>query len=310
MPIDSQRQEAQYERRTLIQKRDEVIKEQELAVAEKERAIERKRALLKQQAQAQRMKEQADLEEQELLERERRLQERLNRMKEREKEIEILEHSLRQPGSLASQEDRRLAIVSDEMEQQKEVPNKSKEKEKQQFQSEEEIKVQMLKDRQKSLIDRKARIFEDDRSMSTMDSRRQPTEPSDREKEDKINLDRNYPFPKFTPFSGEDPKPKGEASYEEWRYEVDCLLRDKAYSKYVIGQAIRKSLRGQAKRMLIPMGINATIEEIMDRLESEYGNCATGMSILQEFFTAIQQEKGNYCSMGSSVRRDYAKSHR
>lgn len=81
LPIDSQRQEAQHERRTLIRKREEVIKEQELAVAEKDRAIERKRALLKQQAQAQRMKEQADLEVQEILERERMLQERLNRMK-------------------------------------------------------------------------------------------------------------------------------------------------------------------------------------------------------------------------------------
>lgn len=184
------------------------------------------------------------------------------------------------------------------MEQQKEVHNKCEEKEKQQFQNEEEIKMQMLKDRQKSPIDRKTRVLEDDRSMSTMDSRRLPTESSDREKEEKINLDRNYPFPKFTPFSGEDPKPKGEASYEEWRYVVEYLLRDKAYSKYLIGQAIRKSLRGQTRRMLIPMRINATMEEIMDRLESEYGNCATGMSTLQEFFTAIQKEKETIAEWG------------
>ena len=101
------------------------------------------------------------------------------------------------------------------------------------------------------------------------------------EREERITLEKNMFFPKFTPFSGEDPKPKGEASYEEWRYEVNCIQRDKMYSKYVIGQAIRKSLRGQAKRVLLPSGVTATIEDIMDRLESVFGNIATGMSTLQ-----------------------------
>ena len=32
------------------------------------------------------------------------------------------------------------------------------------------------------------------------------------------------------------------------------------YSKFVIGQAIRRSLRGQAKRVLLPLGVTATIE--------------------------------------------------
>ena len=40
--------------------------------------------------------------------------------------------------------------------------------------------------------------------------------------------------------------------------------------------------------MLLPLGVTATIEDIMDRLENVFGNVATGISTLQEFFTASQ----------------------
>ena len=43
-------------------------------------------------------------------------------------------------------------------------------------------------------------------------------------------LDIQYSFPEFSPFSGEDPKPKSEASFEEWRYEVNCARESGDYS--------------------------------------------------------------------------------
>ena len=39
-------------------------------------------------------------------------------------------------------------------------------------------------------------------------------------------------FPRFSPFSGEDPQPKTEASYEEWKYEVNCIWRAGRYCKF------------------------------------------------------------------------------
>ena len=72
---------------------------------------------------------------------------------------------------------------------------------------------------------------------------------------------------------------------------MKCLQRDKVYSKYVIGQAIRKSLRGPVKREIIQMGPTATVEDIMERLESTFANVATGMSVMQEFFTASQKQE-------------------
>lgn len=139
----------------------------------------------------------------------------------------------------------------------------------------------------KSSVRRKDRVFEDE-----LISDKKTTEiVEDQDREERIGLEKNFPFPKITPFSGEENRPKGEASYEERRFEVKSLKNDKVYSKYVMGLAIRKSLRGPAKREIIQMGPTATVEEIMERLESTFANVATGMSVMQEFFTSSQKQE-------------------
>ena len=54
-------------------------------------------------------------------------------------------------------------------------------------------------------------------------------------------------FPKFTAFSWDEPKPKNEATYEEWKYEVICTLKAGTYTEDILAQAMRKSLQNQAK---------------------------------------------------------------
>ena len=71
---------------------------------------------------------------------------------------------------------------------------------------------------------------------------------------------------------------------------MKCTIRDKVYSDNVIAQAIRKSLRGAAKREIVQMGPSASVEDMMNRLESAFGNVASSMSVLQEFFTASQKQ--------------------
>ena len=97
-------------------------------------------------------------------------------------------------------------------------------------------------------------------------------------------------FPRFSPFSGEDPQPKTEASYEEWKYEVNCIWRAGRYSEEAVAQAIRKSVRGQAKRVLLTMGITDDVKSVLQRLETVFGNVSTGESILEEFYTAFQKQ--------------------
>ena len=110
--------------------------------------------------------------------------------------------------------------------------------------------------------------------------------------------DRPFIFPKISTFSAEDPKPKSESSFEEWKYEVKCLRKDNMYSEAVIGQVVRKSLKGDAKRVLVQMKEGATVDDILQKLEGMYGNVATPMSILQEFYTVYQKQDESVAAWG------------
>ena len=43
-------------------------------------------------------------------------------------------------------------------------------------------------------------------------------------------LDSQYMFPKFSPFLGDDKKLKTEASFEEWKNEVECIRKEKEHN--------------------------------------------------------------------------------
>lgn len=106
------------------------------------------------------------------------------------------------------------------------------------------------------------------------------------------------PFPKFSVYSGEEPKPKTEATYDEWKYEVNCSRQCTSSSEQLMSHAIRKSLRGQAKRVLLPMGITATVDEILEKLEGVFGNVAAGESMLQEFYSTVQKSNESVVTWG------------
>lgn len=69
-------------------------------------------------------------------------------------------------------------------------------------------------------------------------------------------------IPRIPPFSGDEPPQKGDVSYSEWRFEIRCLQSDPEVSFSHLLQAIRRSLRGTARKMLIPLGDKATTGEI------------------------------------------------
>lgn len=65
---------------------------------------------------------------------------------------------------------------------------------------------------------------------------------------------------KLSLFSGDELK--GDVSYVEWRHDVSSLVGDPEVTAGRLTQTIRRSLRGTAKKMLIPMGDRATPAEI------------------------------------------------
>ena len=104
--------------------------------------------------------------------------------------------------------------------------------------------------------------------------------------------------PKFTVFSGEEPRQKNEASFEEWQYEVKCTQNEGIYPDHAIAQSIRRSLKDQAKKVLLPMGTTSSVQDILDRLESVFGNVAAGESVMQEFYTATQKQDETVTAWG------------
>ena len=70
------------------------------------------------------------------------------------------------------------------------------------------------------------------------------------------------------------------------------------YSASMIAQAIRKSLRNPAKKLLLPLGSSASVETMMDKLNNSYDNVAKGQSILKEFYTSAQRETETVTAWG------------
>ena len=100
------------------------------------------------------------------------------------------------------------------------------------------------------------------------------------------------------PFSGTQPTPKHENTYEVWRLEVKSLMSRGCYSDIAIVQAIWKSLRGQVRNVLFTLGSSAKAVDILERLESVYGNVASGEAVLQEFYTVHQEEEESVTDWG------------
>ena len=95
-------------------------------------------------------------------------------------------------------------------------------------------------------------------------------------------------IPKIPFFSGDSPPQKGDITYNEWRFEISCLISDSEMLPSVILQALRRSLRGTARKMLIPLGEKATVKDILTKLDSLFGDVTTKGMVMQEFFNCVQ----------------------
>ena len=258
-------QESRKQKELILKEMESVLREKDIELSNRERELENK----------EREKEkQVDPYEELLNEKERMTEQKFKEMKQREEKIKEREYMLSNNTGLQRMTDQRAIELQ-------------KEKDKA-----DNTELKQANEEKSGNKDSNSNANRD----TEMEAKPRQTAASDTQKSDtqtetieKSTLDRTFYFPKFSIFSGEDPRPKTESTFEEWKYEVSCLRKDKIYSDTVIGQAIRKSLKGQAKKVLLPMGSGATVEEILERLEGVFGNVATSMSILQEFYSVSQK---------------------
>lgn len=94
--------------------------------------------------------------------------------------------------------------------------------------------------------------------------------------------------PRISTFSGS--AAKGEAGFEDWRFEVRCLMRDGALHDDELLKSVRISLKGEANRVAMHLGEDATLENILQKLERVYGTVESGTTLLQKFYNCRQEE--------------------
>lgn len=271
-------------------RKEQMLKAQEEELKRKEIELQEREHWLEYQEQMELERERVDPYEQLLDEKEQKMKLKLEELRKKEQRLRERESKIQQHRN--GQE----SIVP---KLEKESTNEQKDVTKQEADAKKEIETKDVKE-----VDASTQI-----DVMTTSSRKDMGTQTDESIDGTIQIktdlttstpiqDKPFYFPKFSVFSGEEPKPKNESSFEEWKYEVNCIRRDDLYKDAEVAQAIRKSLKGQAKKVLLPMGTSATVSSIMDRLEGVFGNVATGESILQEFYTATQKSDESVTAWG------------
>ena len=89
-------------------------------------------------------------------------------------------------------------------------------------------------------------------------------------------------------FSGTDPVPTNELTFEQWLSDIRAYQRQ--FPEFVLLPAVRKSIQGRAKSVLRNLGPDYTIDQAIDVLTREYEGVANSDVVFKEFYQ-LKQEK-------------------
>lgn len=104
--------------------------------------------------------------------------------------------------------------------------------------------------------------------------------------------------PRISFFSGDIPATKGDVTFEQWGYEVHCLLEDRNHSLDSKCQTIRKSLKGEAGQVAMRLGPDASIQQLIKKLQMVYDTQDSGTTILSQFYSARQEKTEDVTKWG------------
>ena len=90
-------------------------------------------------------------------------------------------------------------------------------------------------------------------------------------------------------FSGTEPTPRDEGTYEQWKFQVRGMRASCPDS--TVRSALITSLRGEASELVGFVGFHAPIPIILEAIDKRFGKKSTTDRLQQEFFQ-LQQDKG------------------
>ena len=102
--------------------------------------------------------------------------------------------------------------------------------------------------------------------------------------------------PNVAIFSG-NPDQKGVA-FETWKFEILTLKKEGVYSSHIITTAAKKSLRGEAAKVSRRLGVDATVDHILNKFEGIYGMVEDFEDLLAQFYNVSQQDSEKVSTWG------------
>ena len=89
-------------------------------------------------------------------------------------------------------------------------------------------------------------------------------------------------------FSGSDPVPMNELTFEQWLSDIRAYQRQ--FPEFMLLRAVRKSIQGRAKSVLRNFRPDYTIDQAIEVLTREYEGVANSDVVFKEFYQ-LKQEK-------------------
>ena len=114
----------------------------------------------------------------------------------------------------------------------------------------------------------------------------------------------------ITFFCGSEEPQKGETSYEVWNFEVKCLQKSNYLPDHLLLPAIRNSLKGTARSMLVPLGESAYVKDILLKLDGFYGKVSTNETLIQSFYCDFQKDTESIVAFGSRIEQTLSRAVR
>ena len=109
--------------------------------------------------------------------------------------------------------------------------------------------------------------------------------------------------PALPNFSGTDPVPKDEGSYERWKFQVTGAL--KVCMEEAVRSAIVRSVRGEVCEMISFLGFDGDLANILEKVEKHFGKQLSGDHLQQEFYQLSQEKSEKICQFAGHLEHKY-----
>ena len=114
-----------------------------------------------------------------------------------------------------------------------------------------------------------------------------------------VNPRKNSKPPNLPIFSGDIPTPRGEAEYTQWIFQVRSFRE--SYTDETIKNAVIANCRGRGNVVVRTKGFDTDLNDLIERLDQQFGVGQAVYEILREFHQMVQGPKESVQDFGAKL---------